>query len=210
MSTWSRCWWCRWRWSRRSRWEHTTPCTGCSSNHLQKAQTIPNGSCVTIDARVVEELVALMVGSWCSEDGEGGDKENGEGEFCTHPPPPPFSGGCLREGSPVHTKGAVYCCRVKKKWALQVSVMFLLTSAGYRHTNFWQKLPLLVIFYYRDPQNSPPQLPHFFTLVKCLFFSAYTSATKKCKSSSRLGGDAILHVVRSIRRHESCLLIRAL
>ena len=111
-----------------------------------------------------------MVGSWCSEDGEGGDKENGEGEFCTHPPPPPFSGGCLREGSPVHTKGAVYCCRVKKKWALQVSVMFLLTSAGYRHTNFWQKLPLLVIFYYQDPQNSPLSSPTFLLWSNVCFF----------------------------------------
>ena len=34
-----------------------------------KSSTIPNGSCVTIDARVVEELVASMVGSRCSEDG---------------------------------------------------------------------------------------------------------------------------------------------
>ena len=60
-----------------------------SSNYSKWVSINESASRVTRDARVVEELVALMGGSRCNEGrGQGGEKENDQGDLRSHPPPP--------------------------------------------------------------------------------------------------------------------------
>ena len=76
-----------------------------SSNYSKWVSINESAFCVTRDARVVEELVALMGGSRCNEGGQGGEKENGQGDLRSHPPPP-FVAGRLPGGSSFYTQAS--------------------------------------------------------------------------------------------------------